>query len=55
MNDLGELQRRLYQLQNWPIGEGCTFREIGEKAVAAINLNIKIAELLLAKASGEPK
>ena len=55
MNGLDELQRRLYQLKHWPVGEGSTFREVHEKSVAAIDLNIKIAELLLAKAGGDSK
>lgn len=47
MSELEELKIRLEHLRNWHVGGGSAFTQVGEKALASIELNLKIAELLL--------
>lgn len=46
-DDVRELRLQLQFLKDWPVGLGSTFTDVGNKMLAAIELNLKIAEMLL--------
>jgi hypothetical protein len=51
---LALLKNELEYLKNWQVGLGSTVTDVGNKMLASIELNLKVAEALLkaAKASG---